>query len=47
MKSQLNKKVFFGASAIVIALLLYTVAAPKQAQLLFTQIQASIIDNGS
>jgi len=46
-KSQLNKKVFVSASAIIIALLLYTVALPKQAQSLFTVIQASIVDNGS
>ena len=47
VKSQLNKKVFVGASSIIIALLLYTVALPKQAQSLFTLIQASIVDNGS
>ena len=46
-KSQLNKKVFVSASAIIIALLLYTVALPKQAQSLFSVIQSSIIDNGS
>jgi choline/glycine/proline betaine transport protein len=46
-KSQLNKKVFVSASAIIIALLLYTVALPKQAQSLFSVIQTSIIDNGS
>jgi choline/glycine/proline betaine transport protein len=45
--SQLNKKVFVGASSIIIALLLYTVALPKKAQSLFTLIQASIVDNGS
>ena len=47
VKSQLNKKVFVGASSIIIALLIYTAALPKQAQSLFTLIQASIIDNGS
>lgn len=47
VKSQLNKQVFVGASSIIIALLLYTVALPKQAQSLFTLIQASIVDNGS
>ena len=47
VQSQLNKKVFVGASFIIIALLFYTVALPKQAQSLFTLIQASIIDNGS
>ncbi len=46
-KSQLNKKVFVSASAIIIALLLYTAALPEHAQSLFTVIQASIIDNGS
>lgn len=46
-KSKLNKKVFVSASAIIIALLLYTAAVPKQAQSLFALIQASIIDNGS
>tara|TARA_R110001583_G_scaffold27381_6_gene97965 strand:- start:3901 stop:5850 length:1950 start_codon:yes stop_codon:yes gene_type:complete len=46
-KSQLNKKVFAGASSIIIALLLYTVALPKQAQSFFTLIQAGIVDNGS
>jgi choline/glycine/proline betaine transport protein len=46
-KSQLNKKVFVGASSIIIALLLYTVALPKQAQSFFTLIQAGIVDNGS
>jgi len=46
-KSQLNKKVFVSASAIIIALLLYTAVLPKQAQSLFTIIQTSIIDNGS
>jgi choline/glycine/proline betaine transport protein len=46
-QSQLNKKVFVGASSIIIALLLYTVALPKQAQSLFTLIQAGIVDNGS
>jgi len=47
VKSQLNKKVFGSASAIIIALLLYTAVLPKQAQSLFTLIQASIIENGS
>jgi choline/glycine/proline betaine transport protein len=47
VKSQLNKKVFFGASSIIIALLLYTSMLPKQAQALFNVVQASIIDNGS
>jgi len=47
VKSQLNKQVFVGASSIIIALLLYTVALPQQAQSLFTLIQASIVDNGS
>jgi len=46
-KNQLNKKVFFSASAIIIALLLYTSALPKQAQSVFTIIQSSIIENGS
>jgi choline/glycine/proline betaine transport protein len=46
-KSQLNIKVFGSASAIIIALLLYTAALPKEAQNLFTLIQASIIENGS
>lgn len=45
--SQLNKKVFVSASAIIIALLLYTAALPKQAQSLFSIIQSSIVDNGS
>ncbi|NQY87264.1 MAG: choline BCCT transporter BetT [Colwellia sp.] len=47
VKSQLNKQVFVGASSIIIALLLYTVALPQQAQSLFTLVQASIVDNGS
>ena len=47
VESQLNKKVFVSASAIIIALLLYTVALPKEAQTLFALIQASIVDNGS
>jgi choline/glycine/proline betaine transport protein len=47
VKSQLNKKVFGSASAIIIALLFYTAALPQQAQSLFTLIQASIIENGS
>jgi choline/glycine/proline betaine transport protein len=47
VKSELNKKVFFGASSIIIALILYTAALPKQAQSLFTLIQANIVDNGS
>lgn len=46
-KSQLNKKVFVSASSIIIALLLYTAVLPKQAQSLFSVIQASIIENGS
>jgi choline/glycine/proline betaine transport protein len=46
-KSQLNIKVFGSASAIIIALLLYTATLPQQAQSLFTLIQASIIENGS
>lgn len=46
-QSQLNKKVFFSASAIIIALLIYTAALPKQAQSLFTVVQATIVDNGS
>ncbi|XQW85758.1 BCCT family transporter [Thalassotalea piscium] len=46
-KSQLNKKVFVSASAIIIGLLLYTAALPEQAQKLFTIVQAAIIDNGS
>jgi choline/glycine/proline betaine transport protein len=40
-------KVFISASSIIIALLIYTVALPKQAQNLFNVIQAGIIDNGS
>ncbi|MGV2871839.1 BCCT family transporter [Colwellia sp. E150_009] len=47
VKSQINKKVFFGASSIVITLLLYTAMLPKQAQSLFTLIQSNIIENGS
>ena len=47
VKSQLNKKVFGGASAIIIALLLYTAALPKQAQSFFNIMQASIIEYGS
>jgi len=47
VNSQLNTKVFFGASSIIIALLLYTAALPKQAQALFNVVQASIIENGS
>jgi choline/glycine/proline betaine transport protein len=47
VRSQLNRNVFVGASSIIIALLLYTVALPKQAQGLFTLIQAGIVDNGS
>jgi choline/glycine/proline betaine transport protein len=47
VKSQLNKKVFGSASAIIIALLVYTAALPQQAQSLFTLIQTSIIENGS
>lgn len=47
VKSQLNKKVFFSASFIIIALLLYTVALPKEAQNLFALMQTSIVDNGS
>ena len=46
-KSQLNKKVFVSASALIIALMLYTVMLPEQAQSLFTLIQSSIVDNGS
>jgi len=46
-KSQLNKKVFIGASSIIIALLLYTAFQPDQAKTVFTLIQASIVDNGS
>jgi choline/glycine/proline betaine transport protein len=45
--SQLNKTVFISASSIIIALLLYTVALPKEAQSLFTLIQTNIVDNGS
>jgi len=47
VQGHLNKKVFVGASSVIIALLLYTALLPKQAQNLFTLIQASIIDNGS
>lgn len=47
IKSQLNKKVFFSASSIIILLLLYTAVLPKQTQSLFSIIQASIIENGS
>jgi choline/glycine/proline betaine transport protein len=47
VKSQLNKKVFFSASSIIIALLLYTATLPDQAQALFSVVQASIIENGS
>lgn len=46
-KSLLNKHVFLSASSIIIALLLFTAAMPKQAQNFFAVIQASIIDNGS
>jgi choline/glycine/proline betaine transport protein len=47
VKSQLNKKVFISASSIIIALLLYSTALPKEAQAFFTVIQAGIVDNGS
>ena len=47
VKSHLNKTVFVCASSIIIALLLYTTALPKQAQALFSVVQASIIENGS
>lgn len=47
VNSQLNKKVFVGASTIIIALLLYTAVLPQHAQALFTIAQASIVDNGS
>lgn len=47
VKSQLNKKVFISASTIIIALLLYTIALPNEAQSFFTLVQASIVDNGS
>jgi len=46
-KSQLSKHVFLSASSIIIALLLFTAAMPKQAQNFFAVIQSSIIDNGS
>ena len=46
-KNQLNKNVFFSASSIIIALLLYTALLPKQAQSLFNLIQSNIIENGS
>jgi choline/glycine/proline betaine transport protein len=46
-KSQLNKKVFGSASTVIIALIIFTAAFPKQAKSLFTIIQASIIENGS
>ncbi|WP_426360600.1 BCCT family transporter [Pseudocolwellia sp. HL-MZ19] len=46
-ESKLNKKVFFSASFIIIALILYTALLPTQAKDLFTLIQASIIENGS
>ncbi len=45
--SKLNKMVFVSASAIIICLIVYTAALPKEAQQLFAVIQASIIDNGS
>jgi choline/glycine/proline betaine transport protein len=45
--THLNKKVFFGASSIIIALFLYTIALPDQAQHLFATMQASIVENGS
>jgi len=47
VKSHLNTKVFFGASSIIIALLIYTAALPNHAQNLFTLLQSSIVDNGS
>jgi choline/glycine/proline betaine transport protein len=47
VKSQLNQKVFFSASSIIIALIIYTAALPEQAQSLFSFIQAGIVDNGS
>lgn len=47
VESKLNKKVFFGASSIIIILLLYTAVLPKQAQSLFSLIQSNIIENGS
>ncbi|MDO6719913.1 choline BCCT transporter BetT [Psychrosphaera sp. 1_MG-2023] len=46
-KSQLNRTVFISASSMIIALLLYTVLLPDQAQNLFTVMQSSIVDNGS
>jgi len=45
-KSQLNKKVFFSSSGVILALLIYTALQPKQAEALFAVIQATIIDNG-
>lgn len=47
VESKLNKKVFVSASSIIIALVLFTAALPKQAQSLFTLIQSAIVDNGS
>nr|WP_155694188.1 choline BCCT transporter BetT [Psychrosphaera haliotis] len=46
-QSHLNKNVFFGASSIIIALLLFTALLPDQAQSLFSVVQSSIVDNGS
>ena len=45
-KSRLNQKVFFGASAIIVALLFYTITLPQQAQQFFAVIQAGIVENG-
>ena len=46
-KQLLNKTVFFSASAIIIALLVYTALLPTQAQAAFDLVQKTIVDNGS
>jgi choline/glycine/proline betaine transport protein len=39
--------VFVSASAIIFGLLIYTAVLPKEAQQLFSVMQASIVDYGS
>jgi choline/glycine/proline betaine transport protein len=45
--SKLNKKVFFPSSALIIALLIYTVLFPKTADSFFHSLQDTVVADGS
>ena len=47
INSTLNRKVFFSASMLIIALMIFTAFSPESANQVFSQSQKIIVDNGS